>query len=414
MWSMANMAEGVALRRSALAQRWRWVVVLVLFGTVVVGFFDRISVAVLFTNADFYTSIGTGFNPAKLGLLMTSFLFMYGISSLLLGFVGDRFGPSRTLGIATALWGVLMAWMGASGSFMTMMVARIALGVTEGPQFSLISKLVHRWFPERERGRANAVWMVGSPIGSAIGFPLSLWLVHTYGWRATFYVFGALSCFIMAPLIFTITRERKHLMPPEPVSGPKVKASPALFLKNYKFWLVTVYGCGLLMYLWGLNSWLPTYLERSRHFNLREMGIYSSLPFVLMFIAEMTSGWLSDRLGKKALLCAIGLFGAGCLLYVGTVVQDPHVAAIVIALSAGCWGLGLPSQYALSMEVLPGPVIAAGIGVQNGIGNLVGASAPLLIGWIVGRTGSFHAGLLVIVIASIVGALVILPLVNKH
>ena len=52
---MANMAEGVALRRSALAQRWRWVVVLVLFGTVVVGFFDRISVAVLFTNADFVT-----------------------------------------------------------------------------------------------------------------------------------------------------------------------------------------------------------------------------------------------------------------------------------------------------------------------------------------------------------------------
>jgi sugar phosphate permease len=410
----SNRIEGAALRRGFVAERWRWVVVFVLFGAVVVGFFDRISVAVLFTNADFYTSIGTGFNPAKLGLLMTAFLFAYGISSLLLGVVGDLFGPSRTLGIATAIWGALMACMGASSSFGVMMLARLALGVTEGPQFSLISKVVHRWFPERERGRANAVWMVGSPIGSAIGFPLSLWLVHSYGWRASFYVFGALSFFVMAPLIFTITRERKHLMPVEPVFAAKQKVEPSLFLKNYKFWLVTAYGCGLLMYLWGLNSWLPTYLERSRHFNLHQMGVYSSLPFILMFIGEMTSGWLSDRLGKKALLCAIGLFGAGCLLYLGTIITEPRLAAVVIALSAGCWGLGLPAQYALSMEVLPASVISAGIGVQNGIGNLFGACAPVLIGWIVGRTGSFQSGLLVIIFASLVGALMILPLVKRH
>jgi MFS family permease len=411
---MSNTVEGVVIERSMLAQRWRWVVVLVLFGAVVVGFFDRISVAVLFTNADFYTSIGTGFNPAKLGLLMTAFLLAYGASSILLSVLGDLFGPSRTLGVVAAIWGVLMAWMGASSSFGSMLLARAVLGITEGPQFSLVSKLVHRWFPERERGRANAVWMAGTPIGSAIGFPLSLWLVHAYGWRMLFYVFGSLSFFVIAPLILTITRDRKHLMPVERVATPKQKVSPGLFLKNYRFWLITTFGCGLLMYLWGLNSWLPTYLERSRHFNLRQMGIYSSLPFILMFVGEMTSGWLSDRFGRKALLCAIGLFSAGCLLYVGTIVVDPYVAAIVIALSAGCCGLCMPAQYALSMEVLPASVIASGIGVQNGIGNLFGACSPVLIGWIVGRTGSFQSGLLVIVFASFVGSLLILPLIRRR
>jgi sugar phosphate permease len=410
---MSNIVESLAAQDGKTA-RWRWAVVLVLFGAVVVGFFDRISVAVLFTNADFYTSIGTGFNPAKLGLLMTGFLVAYGLSSMALSVIGDIFGPSRTLAAIAALWGVLMAAMGASSSYAAMMVARVALGITEGPQFSLISKVVHRWFPERERGRANSVWMVGSPIGSAIGFPLSLWLVHSYGWRALFLVFGALSFFFMAPLILTVTRDRKGIMPIKTTSTPRQKVDLGLFLKNYRFWLVTVYGCGLLTYLWGLNSWLPTYLERSRHFNLHDMGIYSSLPFILMFIGEIASGLISDRLGKRALLCAIGLFGAGCLLYLGTIIDDPHLAAVVIALSAGCWGIGLPAQYALAMDIIPAPVIATGIGVLNGISNLLGACAPALIGWIVGRTGSFQTGLLVIVFASVLGSLVILPLARRH
>jgi predicted MFS family arabinose efflux permease len=256
--------------------------------------------------------------------------------------------------------------------------------------------------------------MVGSPIGSAVGFPLSIWLVHVYGWRASLFMLAALSTLVMAPLIFVVTKDRKHLMPEQPVVTSQQADNRKSFLKDYKFWLVTFYGCGLLMYLWGLNSWLPTYLERERHFNLHDMGIYSSLPFVLMFIGEIASGWLSDRLGKKALLCAIGLFGAGVLLYIATTIQDPRLAAVVIALSAGSWGLGLPAQIAISMEVLPGAVISSGIGVQNGVSNLFGAAAPLLIGWFVGHTGHFQAGLMVIVFSSIVGALIILPLMREH
>jgi len=86
----------------------------------------------------------------------------------------------------------------------------------------------------------------------------------------------------------------------------------------------------------------------------------------------------------------------------------------VIALSAGSWGLGLPAQYALVMDVVPVSVTAAGIGVKNGVSNLVGAIAPALIGWIVGRTGSFDSGLMVIVISAVVGSLFVLPLIRKH
>jgi len=401
------------------ASRMRWIVVLVLFGSVLVGFFDRISVAVLFNNPDFYNALNVGFNPTKLGFLMTAFLIAYGISSVVLSIIGDVFKPGKALSVSAVIWGVVMLGMGAAQSFGTMIFGRVVLGIMEGPQFSLIAKIVHRWFPPEERGRANAVWMVGSPIGSAVGFPLTLWLVHAYGWRASFYIFGVISLFIMAPLIFFTTRDRARYADPESsrqavAAEAKEKVDLRLFLKDYRFWLVTAYGCGLLMYLWGLNSWLPTYLERVRHFNLGQMGIYSSLPFVLMFIGEVCSGLLADRLGKRAILCFIGLAGAGILLFAGTQIQEPHLAAIVIALSAGCWGLGLPAQYALAMDIIPVSVTSAGIGVKNGCSNLMGALAPVLIGWIVSTTGSFNTGLLVIVLGSLVGAVMMLPLIRRY
>src|ERR1700735_3714551 len=72
---------------------YRWVMVVVLLVAVTTAFFDRINIAVLFTNADFKHTIGVGNNPAMLGLLMTGFVVGYGVSALILSFTSDVFGP---------------------------------------------------------------------------------------------------------------------------------------------------------------------------------------------------------------------------------------------------------------------------------------------------------------------------------
>jgi sugar phosphate permease len=74
--------------------RRRWLIAGVLFLAVISAFFDRISVAILFTDPSFQNAMGHGFNPARLGLLMTVFVFAYGVSGVLLSFTGDVFGPN--------------------------------------------------------------------------------------------------------------------------------------------------------------------------------------------------------------------------------------------------------------------------------------------------------------------------------
>jgi sugar phosphate permease len=398
----------------------RWFVAAVLLFVVIAGFFDRISIAVLFTDKGFNEAMGTNFSPPLLGLLMTSFLVAYGVSGALLSVFGDIYGPRRGLAICSGLWGIFMGLMGSTGSYGAMLLCRVLLGIAEGPQFSLINTAVKRWFPIEEQARANSVWMVGSPLGSAIGFPLSIAVVAAFGWRASFYALAALNLVVVVPLVVLCVRDWPRLgegedeVRPRATTGKDLKSNIGLFLKDWRFWLVVSFNSACLVYLWGLNAWLPTYLQAVRHFDVTSLGFFSSFPFVLMFVGELVGGYVSDRLGRRAIVCFIGLFGAAVLIYVVSLITNPYEAAIVIALSAGFWGSALPPLFALGAQIIPASAISSGVGAYNGIGNLVGALSPLLMGWSVHAFGNFDAGLMVLVFAGVLGASAILPLLKRY
>src|SRR5258708_31444536 len=92
-----------------------------------------------------------------------------------------------------------MAFMGAVSSYPLMLGARMLLGVTEGPQFGAANAAVKRWFPPPEQGLANAFWTIGSPLGSALGFPLVLFLVAQFGSPSSFFALPRLNGFIILP-----------------------------------------------------------------------------------------------------------------------------------------------------------------------------------------------------------------------
>ena len=132
------------------------------------------------------------------------------------------------------------------------------------------------------------------------------------------------------------------------------------FLQDWRFWMILIFNSACLLYLWGLNAWLPTYLQTVRHFDLKSLGIFTSLPFILMFFGELLGGYISDRTGRRAMVCFIGLFFAGALIYVVALVSDSATAAIVMAVSAGFWGCALPPLFALAAQIIPPSVTASG------------------------------------------------------
>jgi sugar phosphate permease len=401
----------------APASRRRWIIAFILFLAVLSAFFDRISVAVLFTNTDFQNAMGTGFNPTLLGLLMTSFVFAYGCSGLFLSFVGDLYGLRRSLAIGTAFWGLFMALMAGAGSFTTMLSLRILLGVAEGPQFAITNSTVKRWFPQREQARANSIWMIGSPLGSAIGFPLMIYLTTTFGWRSAFMFLAVLNGLIILPLVLMLLRDQPPATalttPAATTVQPSYLSQVGLYCRDWRFWMLVIFNSAALIYLWGLNSWLPSYLIKVRGFDPRQTSLYSFLPFFMMFLGEVGAAFLSDRIGRRAIICFSGLFSAGVAMYAVSAVSDPQTAALLIAVSAFFWGSALPPLFALSLQIIPARAVASGVGVFNGIGNIVGALSPVAIGALIAHTGSFDAGLMVLVGATILGSAAMIPLIRR-
>lgn len=134
----------------------RWFMVLILLFAVIVAFFDRINIGVLFTDPAFLTTLGIKGKPALMGLLMTAFVLPYALSQFFLSFLTDVMGPRKTLALITVVLAITMGFMGLISSFALMLAGRVVLGVAEGPQWGSNNVMVKRWFPPKEQGFAVA------------------------------------------------------------------------------------------------------------------------------------------------------------------------------------------------------------------------------------------------------------------
>jgi sugar phosphate permease len=223
---------------------------------------------------------------------------------------------------------------------------------------------------------------------------------------------------VILPILTAVVRDWPPNTPAEMRYGQSTQSNflehCAMFLRSWEFWLLTTFNCGSLTFLWGLNTWLPAYLKMARHFDLQQQGIFSSLPFFLSFLGMISSGLIADRFGRRGVLCFLGLFAAGTLVYVGSAITEAHAAAMTIALGAGFWGLVIPAFSSIVLEVLPQSVTASGMGVINGIANFVGALAPFAMGRLIGVTGNFNAGLSLLVLVTVLCSCLILPLVHRY
>lgn len=179
-----------------------WVPAFVLMVCVVLAFFDKISIAVLFSDPHFQSSMGIAKDKAKLGWLMTSFLLAYGFSSVFLSFLGDIFNPKKMLFWSVTSWGLLMLCMGFTTSYSGMLILRVLLGLAEGPLFALAYTIVKQTYTDRQQARASTMFLLGTPIGAFLGFPITAAVLAHHDWHTTFFVMAALTLIAILSIVF--------------------------------------------------------------------------------------------------------------------------------------------------------------------------------------------------------------------
>ena len=261
---------------------------------VVLAFFDKISIAVLFSDPHFQSSMGIAEDKAKLGWLMTSFYLLMVFISLPKLF-RRHFNPKKMLFWSVTSWGLLMLCMGFTTSYSGMLILRVLLGLAEGPLFALAYTIVKQTYTDRQQARASTMFLLGTPIGAFLGFPITAAVLAHHDWHTTFCDGCAHThcnfkhCFGLRNLQLKKTVELEGESKRTNFKGHI--ANTKVLVSNSAFWLVCLFNIALMTYLWGLNSWVPSYLMQDKGFNLKEFGVYSSFPFIAMLIGEVVGAF---------------------------------------------------------------------------------------------------------------------------
>jgi MFS family permease len=202
--------------------------------------------------------------------------------------------------------------------------------------------------------------------------------------------------YLRKPVPTTASSVVPSLATADAISEPAASATILQILRQRSAW-GTFAGLFAYNYVWYFFiTWLPTYLERERHFSVQTMSLVTSLAFFVLAATALVSGWLSDKwiaAGASPTRVRKTFTGAGpviasSILLVGIV---PNHSAAMAILVLTCIGLGMCTSNLWAVtQTLAGPGASGKwTGLQNFTGNLAGWIAPALIGLIVQQTGNF-------------------------
>lgn len=418
--------------RTEKRSHFRIILGVILFLTLMVAYLDRVNISVILADPHFIAEMDLKSSPTAQGLLMSFFLFAYGISNVIFGPIGDWLGPRKAMSISILSWCVAVSFGALAKTLNILYISRIVLGMGEAMHWPMQSTFCKNWFPVTERGRANAAWVVGLMVGPAFAMPLFSAVVGAFGWRASFWLCAILGLMIL-PLIWFLTTDRpdqhkrvnaaelQHILEGQREEREKEKMAPEgsfsqnfkLLIRNGDFWLNALSYYGTATMWWGVLSWLPSYLKMARGLNWTQMGMLSALPYILGTISVLLVGVISDRYVRRASFSAVGLAGSALFIYLGAVAQDNILSAYLIAVSVFFLGINIPMSWSILQAVVPSRLVGTAAGLQNGSSQFIAGLAPAIIGYIIGATGSYIGGLMYLVAWGTLGALCSFALVLK-
>src|SRR3954471_23156837 len=108
----------------------------------------------------------------QLGVVFSGFAYTYLLFQVFGGWLGDRFGPRKTLFVCGAIWAIATAITGLAAGLLSLMIFRLALGFGEGATFPTATRAMQNWVPAGRRGFAQGITHSFARLGNAVTPPI--------------------------------------------------------------------------------------------------------------------------------------------------------------------------------------------------------------------------------------------------
>lgn len=341
-------------------------------------------------------------NKTQIGLVFSAFAYPYLVFQIIGGWVSDRFGARKTLLVCGLLWTLATVLTGMAVGLLSLLAARLLLGFGEGATFPAASRAMSRWVPRGKRGFAQGVTHACARIGNAAAPSVIVYIMATHGWRASFYVCGAISLVWVALWWHSFTenpRDHPHVTQAEldtlPVEHSRHIQVPWRRLFKRMLPVTVVYFCyGWTLWLW--LSWIPQYFLHNYSLDLMKSAVSASAVFLAGVLGDTLGGVITDQVYIRtgSLRRARSGMVALCMLF-ALLSLIPLFLTHNLYVSIACLACGfffaemtIGPMWAIPLDVAP-EYAGTASGMMNTGSALAAILSPVISGYVIDRFGSW-------------------------
>lgn len=344
--------------------------------------------------------------------ILSSFYWGYILTLFPGSFLCRRYGAKVVLFVAscgTAVLSLMTPWCITWGGWQVFCAIRILQGLFQGVIFPCVTEHLAMWSPPEERNRLGAFSYTGTDCGTVLAMFISGMIAKgAMGWPGISYVSGSLCaawCFLW--LIFAsnnATESRfvgeaeckyieSSLEHNEDFHGRTIPIPWRAIWTSVPFLALLVTRCAETYGLSTLQAEIPSYMNGVLNMEIQSNAVFSSLPFLAMWLLSYVYLIAADVLLKKKILSLTAvrkLFNtlsfwipAAALIGIGFLSEEnKNLAIVLMTVSVGVNSGATIGSSLNSIDLSPNH---AGIliGLSNTVANVIPILTPLIAGEIV-------------------------------
>jgi FSR family fosmidomycin resistance protein-like MFS transporter len=327
--------------------------------------------------------LGLGLSATQVGTLASVQQFTGWFSTMVSGYLGDRF-TSKTallLGISLGLTGVSYFLLGIANSYLLLLLAMLVVGV--GPSLFHPPALgaLSRRFPDR-RSFAISLHGTGGSLGEALGPLIAAGLLAFLTYKGVLQI-SAIPAIVVALVMWHMLKEEQGRAGQGHASFRQYLGSFGRLMAQRTLLLICLVTALRSVGQAMTTTFLPVYLREDLGYSAGLVAAYIAMAQVVGIGSQPLMGFLSDRLGhKRVLVPALTLFS---LLFLLVPIADGKIELALVILALGAFLFSLHAiLIAAAAELVPEDMQSTVVSLIYA-SSFVGALAPTVAG-VIGDT----------------------------
>ncbi|WP_288414468.1 MFS transporter [Acinetobacter soli] len=338
-------------------------------------------------------------SSVQAGMLGSFTLAGMAIGGIFGGWACDQFGRVRIVVISILLFSVLTCGLGLTQNFIQFSILRFFASLGLGSLYIACNTLMAEYVPTRYRTTVLGTLQAGWTVGYIVATLLAGWIIPDHGWRMLFYV-------AIVPVLIAVLM---HFLVPEPqawyhsrndLNGQNTNTQESALKRifaeprNRKMFILWALTAGFLQFgYYGVNNWMPSYLESELGMKFKEMTAYMVGTYSAMILGKILAGFMADKLGRR-FTYAFGAIGTAIFLPLIVFYNSPDNILFLLIAFGFLYGIPYGVNATYMTESFPTHIRGSATGGAYNVGRLGAAIAPATIGFLASG-GSIGLGFLV-------------------